>query len=447
MAQRRGGLYKRGPFWWIRTDPVTGKARSTKCSDLEAARRFFAVRERIAADPSHAAAETARLDEWIRRVIAAKERAGKSAATIEVYRTKLGHWLRLAPGAMLAQVTPEFVDAFVEQRRREDVSDHTISKEVSHLLTVLRAAKRARAYAGDLETLRPADLHAGYKPRKRALSRQEVQRLLAELAPELGALVAVCIALGCRLSEAQKLLPSDVELSLGRVHIGGTKTEEADRFVPVLSVYRGLLAAALPYLPLAPRNNICRDLAAACRRAGIEPCTPNDLRRTHATLLSEAGVDRDVTRRLLGHTTTNLVDRVYGQPSTAALAELAESSIARAGAEPVISSENHDPAGVALRECYIRDESREIQFVDPAGKVGADFEIRTRDLRFTKPDPYTGQAWASADERRFPGLSKCELERSRATGETRALQRFAALDLAESASRSLLVAAPAGAGA
>ena len=76
MAKKRDGLYKRGPIWWIRTDPVTGKAQSTYCRDIEAARLFRAKRERLAADPSHAAAETARFDEWIRRVIAAKESDG-----------------------------------------------------------------------------------------------------------------------------------------------------------------------------------------------------------------------------------------------------------------------------------------------------------------------------------------------------------------------------------
>jgi hypothetical protein len=160
--------------------------------------------ERLAADPSHAAAETARLDEWIRRVIAVKESDGSSTSTVEVYRTKLGHWLRLAPGAMLADITPDFVDAYVAQRRTEEVTDHTISKEVTHLCTVLKAAKRAGCYPLAIETLRPPGLHAGYKPRKRALTREEVVALMAELKPELAALVAICVSLGCRLSEAYR---------------------------------------------------------------------------------------------------------------------------------------------------------------------------------------------------------------------------------------------------
>jgi hypothetical protein len=99
-------------------------------------------------------------------VIAKKIADGKSDGTIQVYRQKLGHFLRLAPNALLSQVDPDFVDGYVSKRRTEEVSDHTISKEVTHLLTVLKAAKRARQFPGDVETLRPDDLHAGYKPQE-----------------------------------------------------------------------------------------------------------------------------------------------------------------------------------------------------------------------------------------------------------------------------------------
>jgi hypothetical protein len=210
----------------------------------------------------------------------------------------------------------------VAQRREEGVSDHTTSKEVTHLLSVLRLAKRGGCYPIDIETLRPPDLHAGYVPRKRALTRPELAALLSELPPHRGALVAVCVALGCRLGEARRLLPTDIEAE--RVLIRGTKTKSSQRWVPILSFYRPLLEQALPWLPVEPWGKVWRDMAAACRRAGIDKVTSNDLRRTHSTLLIEAGVDRDVVRRLLGHTTTTMVDRVYGQPTTEALAQLAE---------------------------------------------------------------------------------------------------------------------------
>lgn len=327
-SKKRDGLYKRGGIWWARTDPLTDKPKSTGCRDLEAAKRWRAHRERIAADPSYRDSQTAKASEWMSRLVVSLQKSGKSEAYIGIVKQKLGHWVRImGEDAMLSEYTTDAADTFMHQRRDEGVIDYTIGKEFACMVRVLKLAKRGGAYAGDLETFRPPDLVARYVPKKRVLTRQELTRLLAQLEPRRAAFVAVCVALGCRLSEAFKLLPTDVDLESGRVHIGGTKTAESNRMVPILSLYRPLLVAARPYLPLDPWGNLLRDMKSACRRAGIAPCSPNDLRRTHATLLKEAGVDSDTVRRLLGHTTTTLVDRVYGQPSTEALAGLAEQKL------------------------------------------------------------------------------------------------------------------------
>ena len=47
MAKTRDGLYKRGPIWWVSTDPVTGKPQSTGCRDKKAARLWRRNRERL----------------------------------------------------------------------------------------------------------------------------------------------------------------------------------------------------------------------------------------------------------------------------------------------------------------------------------------------------------------------------------------------------------------
>ncbi|MEM7677151.1 MAG: hypothetical protein AAF449_14205 [Myxococcota bacterium] len=44
-------------------------------------------------------------------------------------------------------------------------------------------------------------------------------------------------------------------------------------------------------------TNAVRDVKAACRRAGIEPCSPNDLRRTLAVWLRTAGAPPDLIAR------------------------------------------------------------------------------------------------------------------------------------------------------
>ncbi len=60
-------------------------------------------------------------------------------------------------------------------------------------------------------------------------------------------------------------------------------------------------------------GKVNRDLKAACKRAGIDAVSPNDLRRTFASWLLQAGVTSSVVAALLGHTTTTLVDLTYGR--------------------------------------------------------------------------------------------------------------------------------------
>ena len=328
-GRKRDGFYKRdgSPFWWTR-DPVTGKRCSTGYRDLDAARKWRAARERIAADPAHAAAEAATLGEWCGRFVAWKEKTA-SPATVSVAKQKLGHWIRLFnPSTSLSMFSePSSFDSYVNSRRSEGASDHTISKEVAHMLAVLKLAKRGKCFAGDLSTLRPPDLHAGYKPRERTLTGRELVALLAELEPRRAVWVLIGVALGCRLGEVKRLLPTDFDWENNRVLIRGTKTTGALRWVPILSIFRPLLERALPELPVAPWGKIWRDLKAACKRAGIAACSTNDFRRTHATLLTEAGVEADVIFRLLGHTTRVMTDRTYAKPSTAAIGRLAEGKL------------------------------------------------------------------------------------------------------------------------
>lgn len=395
----RDGLYKRGRFWWVRKDPIEGRARTTGCTDYEAAKLWRASRERAAADPHHAAAQAATLGEWIERFVKLKARK-KSSSTIAFYEQKLGHWARIfGVDALLAELgTTVSFDFYVETRRGEETTDRTIAKEVGVALSMFRVAKRRGAFRGDLDVLKPEDLDSEYKPRKRALTVAEVVAVLAELEPRRAALVAVCVALGTRLGEAYRLLPSDV--SERTVLIRGTKTEGSLREVPRFELFRSLFDAALPYLPLEPWGKLHRDLHRACARAGIDPCGPNDLRRTFATMLISAGVDRDVVRRLMGHTTTLLVDRVYGQPTTEALRELAEKSLS------------------TVAPIQLRDNGSGVGELSACGSRG----IRTLDQRIKKPKQAQAHSRAYSDTDELANTEHIEAHRAEPDFWTNTLQ-------------------------
>jgi integrase len=53
------------------------------------------------------------------------------------------------------------------------------------------------------------------------------------------------------------------------------------------------------------------NLTRLCSTLGIDAHKPHDTRHTTATLLRLAGVDPLVTKRILGHSTADLTERVY----------------------------------------------------------------------------------------------------------------------------------------
>jgi hypothetical protein len=61
-------------------------------------------------------------------------------------------------------------------------------------------------------------------------------------------------------------------------------------------------------------------LRAACDEIEIAPVSSNDLRRTFSSWLEQAGVPRSTNARLMRHTTTAMVDKVYAQSAPDQLA-------------------------------------------------------------------------------------------------------------------------------
>jgi len=326
------GYFWRGHWIWCRTDPATKEQVSTKCKDVKALKEWTAERERIANDPHYAAARAARLDIWISKTIESKVKSktdeNEKAVIRGFYTTKLGHFARLwGVDLPLFDVTPDRCDQYWETRKSEGTGDNTVCKEFSCLTQMLKLARHGGCYQHDIEALRPLNLAPHYVPRTRHLTLDQLRKLFSECSSKMAAFVIVAICTGGRKSEVLKFTAADLSEQLA--HLKGTKTEGSNRTIPILEPFQRLLAQALPSLPIAYKNNLRRDLLATCKRAGIDPVTPNDLRRTFSSLLISAGVPRDVVRRLLGHTSNAMVDKVYGQIAPHELAALAKPALAK----------------------------------------------------------------------------------------------------------------------
>ncbi len=319
MAER---LFKRGSVWYAWFYDANGNRyqRTTRQTDKRAAEATLREWERRAADPTYAASHEATLEEALRSLLRDRKLKGRADGTLDCYRVKAGHVARiLGANLTLHQVTARVVDGFVDQRLAEGASRNTIHKELTVLRSTLKVAKRRGEFPGDIAAVMPDQFSPEYKPRERFLTATQAQALLAELEPDRAARVAFILATGARWSESDTARRGDIHLEGDVLRLRGTKTDGSDRRVPVVAFSVPLLEHALTYgegedgLLFRPWGNVRRDLAAACARAGIPSCTPNDLRRTFGTWWRQHGVEPHLIGSLLGHKDSRMVERVYGR--------------------------------------------------------------------------------------------------------------------------------------
>lgn len=381
-------LFKRGRIFygWFYQDGVKVQ-RSTRCTDRRAAEAVLRRWERAAADPDHATREGAlvrhalalvldRIDELVTT-------GRRSAETARFYRSKVGHLSRLLEldgvPAPLSSLTAATIDRYVSARRREPrTNDVTIAKEIGVLRLALRLAKRAGIWRGDTAEMLP-ELDAKPVPRTRHLTRSELQRLLAELVPDRGARVAFIVATSARLGESDRAQRGDV--LPGFVGLRGTKTPRARRIVPlVLPEQQQLVDIALARAEgtaalFAPWGNVRRDLEAACARAGIPKCSPNDLRRTFAHWLRGEGAPSDLVALAMGHVDSRMVERVYGRLEGKDLAAALALAVARVHQLPRTAGTSADSADYATAQIQ----------AEPVPRVGIEPTTRGFSIRALWP--------------------------------------------------------------
>ena len=335
LFRRRKSGRPAGPWIaWGYDDAGQRWSESTRQIDRKAAEAIARDLERDHASPGAAAAREATLADAVKLLLANRKglaKAGKrSEKTVTYYEFKTGHWRRLLGDEfLLSRLSAAAVDKVIDQRRVEEASEHTIAKELVALRCTLKLAVRAGLWRGDPAAVLPVLFAAEYTPRTRTLSRSELQVLLTELPPNPAAMVAFMVACGARWSEAESVLAAEVHKE-GLVHLAGTKTTAADRIVPVLHPEAmELLGYALEHAVPGEGGRMFAEwkspnnaLRRACERAKITHTSFNDLRRTFATWLREEGVSAELIAPAMGHTTTAMVQKVYGRLTPAALRNL-----------------------------------------------------------------------------------------------------------------------------
>ena len=129
---------------------------------------------------------------------------------------------------------------------------------------------------------------------------------------------------GCRLSEARKVLWTDIDWQRSEIKIHNAKRSKTSgaheiRFLPIIPPMRELLERLKGEPQPSPSDRVClvgeceKSLTRACRMVEIPRITHHDLRHLFATRCIEAGVDIPTVARWLGHVDGGaLAMRVYG---------------------------------------------------------------------------------------------------------------------------------------
>lgn len=191
---------------------------------------------------------------------------------------------------------------------------HSYMRQVVY--SVFRAVFK-RAYQYDLIAENPAeklDFVKHTRQKGRALTHDEQAAFLKAVETEpMRPLWVFYLLSGCRCQEALTLLWQDIDDKQGRIFIRGTKTETAERYIPLFPQLAELFATlphngekVFDYTLRAVQWNFKR-----IRKASGFWFRIHDLRHTFATRCLESGITTKTVSKWLGHKRTATTDEIY----------------------------------------------------------------------------------------------------------------------------------------
>lgn len=360
----KDGIFDRGDGWLY----LQYKGRwALKTQDRETARRVARETKRRLDDPTYAASlvkSVGEACEEFRAYAATGENKPKppSPETFSMYETHFGHLCRIIGlDTPVGEIDPAVVDDYIATRRAERigkppgehktgrrpdrtagapdarrfVTARTVDKELGTLRQILRLGLRRGWYSRPLETVLPESAGGRYKPLSRHLTLEQVPLLLdalvaGEYEGPLGgesraATCAYIVATGadwCAVERAERDDMGTETFCNLLCLVRGTKN--AERWAEV-GIYKELgevadrarrwLVAHGSFPKWGKQRN--RDLAVACKRAGVPRVTVRDLRRTHGKILAALGVEPHLIGSQLRHSDARMAQITYAKPERA----------------------------------------------------------------------------------------------------------------------------------
>ena len=274
--------------------------------------------------------------------------------TVKRYRQNLNNVFSGISCSRVSQLDVEVMTAYRKDRLAKEPSPRTINMEVSALSTMLSwGVEHNRIGSNPLANFEP--LPDDSAKEGRALSPNEVSRLLEAATPHYKTIWYAFLVTGMRRDEVVNLLFSDIDWESRELVVrGGTAKNHTARRVPIddelYDTLKGQLAKAKDRQPgrrggtaattritarlsrdhvfVTAQNtplggNVYREFMRTCARAKIETETLDaggkvvehvdlhSLRRTFATNAIENGADPKTVQELMGHKTLAMTMKIY----------------------------------------------------------------------------------------------------------------------------------------
>ncbi|WP_369808717.1 tyrosine-type recombinase/integrase [Pararhodobacter sp. CCB-MM2] len=229
-------------------------------------------------------------------------------------------------------VSPDDCRAYVAGRREEGRKDATIRTEMGCLRAAVLWAERAKL----IKKAPAIEMPPAGQPRERYLSRDEFAALLAGAQdPHIRLALLLMLTTAGRIGALLELEWRQVDLDrrIIRLAKGEIGPKKGRATVPINDTLMAALTAAREAAVSdyviewggRPVGSIKTGFNAAVTRAGIEHCTPHDIRRTAGRFMVENGVPIEEVAQFLGHTNPAVTRSTYAKFSPEFLRQAAGS--------------------------------------------------------------------------------------------------------------------------
>jgi len=255
---------------------------------------------------------------WVARLTGEQ----RSKKTIEMYRYLAERFLKRFP-----RPTRLEVQGYIAERINEGVSAAAVENERKALTSLFKFLAEEGLWHED-PTSGVRHIRVAYSE-KQPPTAEDVKKVLetgfmrARDADKMRTVVVLLATTGIRLTECLTILKENIDLDGRSLKVLGKGNKW--RVVPLLE---STLDALVWFMETRPSDspflfpgeteeghahisNIEKTLKRACRRAGVKPFTPHQLRHFFATESLKNGARLDVISRILGHADAGITSRVY----------------------------------------------------------------------------------------------------------------------------------------